>query len=119
MSDGYITGTWGWEVPAGWAEPGEEPPAAVAREIEEETGWRSRRIEHLVDYRPLAGLSDQRYLGFLATGVTFVRDAAGSAETTSVAWHPSAEVGRLIASVQVSDGPSVLLLSYYRASLRD
>src|SRR4051812_34934625 len=36
----YITDTWGWEVPAGWAEPGEDPADAIRREIEEETGYR-------------------------------------------------------------------------------
>src|SRR5258707_7406045 len=36
----FITGTWGWEVPLGKADPGEDPLAAAAREAEEETGWR-------------------------------------------------------------------------------
>ncbi|BFV59970.1 hypothetical protein KCMC57_up50740 [Kitasatospora sp. CMC57] len=31
-------------MPAGWAEPGEDPAAAVAREIEEETGWRPAQV---------------------------------------------------------------------------
>jgi len=34
----FITDTWGWEVPAGWADPGEEPEAAIRREVEEDTG---------------------------------------------------------------------------------
>jgi RimJ/RimL family protein N-acetyltransferase len=34
-----------WDVVGGHVEPGETPRQAVAREIEEETGWRLRRIE--------------------------------------------------------------------------
>src|SRR5580700_4381954 len=34
-----------WDVPGGHVEPGETPEQALAREIEEETGWRLRRIE--------------------------------------------------------------------------
>src|SRR5580693_10693628 len=36
----FITGTWGWEIPIGKIDPGEDPAAAAARETEEETGWR-------------------------------------------------------------------------------
>ena len=39
----FITGTWGWEVPAGWANPGEDLTDAIRREIEEETGHRPAR----------------------------------------------------------------------------
>lgn len=35
----FITDRWGWEVPAGWAEPGEDLAEAARREIVEETGW--------------------------------------------------------------------------------
>jgi RimJ/RimL family protein N-acetyltransferase len=34
-----------WDIVGGHAEPGESSEAALAREIEEETGWRLRRIE--------------------------------------------------------------------------
>ncbi|HEY2575221.1 MAG TPA: GNAT family N-acetyltransferase [Streptosporangiaceae bacterium] len=34
-----------WDVVGGHVEPGETPHQALAREIEEETGWRLRRIE--------------------------------------------------------------------------
>jgi RimJ/RimL family protein N-acetyltransferase len=36
-----------WDVVGGHVEPGETPEEALAREIEEETGWRLRRIEAL------------------------------------------------------------------------
>ncbi len=36
----FITGTWGWEIPIGKIDPGEDPAHAAARETEEETGWR-------------------------------------------------------------------------------
>jgi RimJ/RimL family protein N-acetyltransferase len=34
-----------WDIVGGHVEPGESPEGALAREIEEETGWRLRRIE--------------------------------------------------------------------------
>src|ERR1700677_1051582 len=37
----FIADTWGWEIPVGQAEPGEDLAAAAAREAEEETRWRA------------------------------------------------------------------------------
>lgn len=37
-----------WDVVGGHLEPGESPEAALAREIEEETGWKLRRIEAVI-----------------------------------------------------------------------
>src|SRR5258708_27731053 len=35
----FITDTWGWEIPAGRVEAGEDPIVAAERETLEETGW--------------------------------------------------------------------------------
>ena len=37
-----------WDIVGGHLEPGERPEQALAREIEEETGWRLRRIEAVI-----------------------------------------------------------------------
>jgi 8-oxo-dGTP pyrophosphatase MutT (NUDIX family) len=37
-----------WDVVGGHLEPGESPEEALAREIEEETGWTLRRIESVI-----------------------------------------------------------------------
>src|SRR4030088_2797891 len=62
----FITDTWGWEIPAGRVEVGEELAAAATREALEETGWRPTGLQPLVTYHPSNGLSDQTFHLFLA-----------------------------------------------------
>lgn len=109
----FITGRWGWEVPAGWAEPGEDPAAAIAREVEEETGWRPGRVELMTEYDAIAGISDMHFRSYLVTGCTLVGAPQDTSEASRVEWLPEAEVVRLLTSGKVADGPSLAALSYY------
>jgi 8-oxo-dGTP pyrophosphatase MutT (NUDIX family) len=109
----YITDTWGWEVPAGWVEPGEAPEVAVRREVEEETGYRVASVRPMVEYRPLAGLSDHHFRAFLATGAVLTDHPAESEETSRVEWVGLGDIARLTAGGLISDGPSLLMLSFY------
>ena len=55
------------EVPAGFAEPGESPQAAAARELEEETGYRARTLEPVLSFWPVPGYSTERLHLFAAS----------------------------------------------------
>jgi 8-oxo-dGTP pyrophosphatase MutT (NUDIX family) len=44
-----------WDLPGGHVEPGETPLEALTREVEEETGWRLRRV--------IAELGEMRWTG--------------------------------------------------------
>jgi len=59
-----------WEVPAGVLQPGEDPLACAHRELEEETGARADRMEHLTTIYTTPGFTDERIHLFWATGIT-------------------------------------------------
>ena len=59
-----------WEVPAGKADPGEDPLEAARRELEEETGYRAERYEFLTAMYPSVGFMDEKLYIYLATGLT-------------------------------------------------
>ena len=108
----YITDTWGWEVPAGWIDAGEDPETAVLHEIAEETGYRAGHLDPMVDYFPLTGISTQHYWTYIATLPQYVRDGRGS-ETSRLEWFPLQDVSKLARTGRISDGPSLLMLSYF------
>ena len=63
----FVQDKWGWELPAGGLliDEGEEPSATAVRELEEETGYRAGRVEHLVTFQPMVGMVDSEHFVFL------------------------------------------------------
>lgn len=60
-----------WEVPAGLRDvPDEDPVETALRELAEEADLRAGRIEHLLDYYPTPGCSDERIHVYLAGDLT-------------------------------------------------
>ena len=47
------------ELPAGKADPGEDPELTASRELAEETGYTAGSIKHLVSYYPTCGYSSE------------------------------------------------------------
>jgi 8-oxo-dGDP phosphatase len=59
-----------WEIPAGLRDAAGEPPLETARrELFEETGWRAREWNVLLDYFTSPGFTDERLRIYLARGV--------------------------------------------------
>jgi ADP-ribose pyrophosphatase len=56
-----------YELPAGKLSPGEDPQAAAARELEEETGYVAESLEHLSSIYTTPGFCDEELHIFLAT----------------------------------------------------
>ena len=113
----FITDTWGWEVPAGWADPGEDNVSAISREIEEETGWRPGKLKELVAYNALSGISSMRFTTYLATEPHHVGPPRDINEAERILWHDLSSIPDMIARGEISDGPSITALSFYMAQV--
>lgn len=69
------------ELPAGLIgdeTEGEEPLAAAARELEEETGYRAERMENCGDFYSSPGLLGESFTLVRATGLTKVGEGGGT-----------------------------------------
>jgi 8-oxo-dGTP pyrophosphatase MutT (NUDIX family) len=108
----FITDTWGFEIPAGRVEEGEELAGAAGREALEETGWQVGPLEPLLAYHPSNGLSDQTFHIFLADGATRVGPPTDTAEAERVVWCGMPEVVAAIRGGQIKDGLSLTALCW-------
>ncbi len=109
----FITGRWGWEVPGGWGDPGEQPIDTIRREVEEETGWRPGEATVMTDYFAMAGISDAHFTVFHITGSTRVGEPEDKSEASRVEWIGLDAVRTLATKGEITDGPSLAALSYY------
>jgi 8-oxo-dGTP pyrophosphatase MutT (NUDIX family) len=111
----FITGTWGWEIPAGAVDAGESAADAAAREVLEETGWRAGPLTHLHGYHPTNGLSDQRFELFAADGAAHVGPPSDPGESSRVEWVAVDRVRSLLSAGEIQDGLSLTALLWWTA----
>ena len=82
----FVPDCWTWELPGGYVDSDEDPAVTAAREVEEETGWRPRRMTLLTRFQPLAGSADFENLLFLGEGAEDTGAPADINEAACVEW---------------------------------
>lgn len=113
----FITGTTGWEIPAGGFEAGDDVATAAARELLEETGHTAQRFEQVGRYHPINGLCDQVFNVCVARGLTRVSDIRDTNEVIQARWFEPNQVRQMLANNEILDGLSVTgLLWFFFAS---
>lgn len=112
-AEGYI-----WEVPAGRLDSGESPETCAARELEEETGMRARRLEHLTTMFTTPGFTDERIHLYLAEGLEQGAEHREIDEFMELHTPRWSEVLRLIGSGEIVDGKTLASLMFVQCFRR-
>ncbi|MEE1787725.1 GntR family transcriptional regulator [Streptomyces sp. SP17BM10] len=112
----FVPGRFGWELPGGIVDAGEDADAAAVREVEEETGWRPGSVEHVVTYQPMVGMVDSPHDIFVARGATKVGEPTDAEEAGRIEWIPLAEIPGLIARDELLGSGTLVALLHLLAT---
>lgn len=104
----FVVDRWGWELPGGIVEAGEDPALTAAREVEEETGWRPHGLQHLTTFQPIVGMVDSPYDIYVGRGADFTGEPAVGEESGKVEWLPLASMPSLIADDEILGSGSLV-----------
>ena len=108
----FITDTWGWEIPVGRAEPGEDPAEAAAREVEEETGWRPGLLRPLLKVEPTPGISTSVHHIYRGHSATRIGAPEDDFESSRINWVPLDTIPSLISAGKISSATTLAALLY-------
>ena len=104
------------EIPAGTLEKKEEPINCAFRELEEETGYRARKMTPLITYYPSIGYNTEVIHCFLASGLKKVADLKlDDDEILSVVKIDMKKLLRMIKSGKIQDSKTICAVLTYAA----
>jgi ADP-ribose pyrophosphatase len=103
------------EIPAGTLEKGESPKACALREIQEETGYRAKRMTHLVTYYPSIGYNTEAIHCFVASGLTQVKKKLDTDEFITVKKIELPRLLKMIKAGKIIDSKTICAVMIYAA----
>lgn len=102
------------ELPAGGIETGEQPEAAVIRELQEEIGYKPGTLAKLGGFYSAPGFTDEYLHAFIATGLVQSSLRAEDTDEIEITRVPFDDIPALIADGRIIDAKTLAVLILYQ-----
>jgi ADP-ribose pyrophosphatase len=102
-----------WELVAGRIDEGENPKAAAARELIEETGYRAKRFQIFLEMFPTPGFLEEKMFLLLAEGLTAGEAELEEDEKIISRGYKRKELEEMIRKGKLRDAKSIAGILYY------
>ncbi len=112
----FVADQFGWELPGGIVDAGEDGLATALREVEEETGWRPAQLEHVVTFQPMIGMVDSPHEIFVGRGAEKVGEPTDLEEAGHVQWVPLSDIPGLMAKGDLMGSGTLVALLHILAN---
>jgi ADP-ribose pyrophosphatase len=107
-----------WELVAGRIDEGETVKEAAARELLEETGYRAKRFQVILDVFPTPGFLEERMYILLAEGLKEGEAEPEEDEKIEVREYQAKELKQMIQRGKLRDAKSIAGILYYLTYMR-
>lgn len=105
------------ELPAGKLDPGEDPAVSVARELEEETGFRARTIRPLCSFYTSPGFCNELLHLYLAEDLSPTQQNLEHDEQILVEQYSMSEALQMIRDGRIRDAKTIVGLLWGKSLL--
>jgi len=103
------------EIPAGTLEKGESAKKCALREIEEETGYKAKKVTHFLTYYPSVGYNQEKIHCFLASGLTKGKRLLDTDEFITVKRMDLKRLINMIKKGKIIDSKTICAVMVYAA----
>jgi len=107
------------EIPAGIAETGESPEDCAAREVEEEIGFKPKRLTFLVAANNTVGLSNDKIHLYVAEGLIETAQNLDEEEIIEIEKYSLADCEKMIETGEIIDSKTILAIYAYKLMRRE
>ena len=109
----YAYGETVLEIPAGKLEKGEDPKKAAARELEEEAGIKTDKLEWIFTLYPSPGYTNEKIYIYLAKGGERVPAHLDEGEFLETVWIEKTKIKEMLLNGELFDGKTIVALQRY------
>ncbi|WP_182199466.1 NUDIX domain-containing protein [Paraliobacillus salinarum] len=104
------------EIPAGKLEPGEDPEVTAIRELEEETGYTTKKLDYVTSFYTTPGFSNELLYLYFTDELTLLEEKRQLDEDEFVAVHKVslAEAEKLVQTQDIHDVKTAYALLYVK-----
>ena len=110
----YPIGKYIYEIPAGKLDTGQPPLETIAKELEEETGYRAGTLKHECSFYTTPGISDELIHLFTARDLTPCAQQLEEGEHITLEALTMEECLDKIRSGEIKDGKTILGILWYQ-----
>jgi 8-oxo-dGTP pyrophosphatase MutT (NUDIX family) len=112
----FVPDQFGWELPGGIVDAGEDGLSTALREVEEETGWRPAALERVVTFQPMIGMVDSPHEIYVGRGAEKIGEPTDVEEAGHVQWVPLSDIPALMAKGDLMGSGTLVALLHILAN---